>query len=131
MSEYCQYNGSDPARANALALPNHDVGFTWGGFVLVKNNRTTGYNGSRAGWAYHPEKEITAFFPKNTNYGGWNPPPAPLIVIKMINYPEYNGETMQLSSFHTYNSGDVEFGFNGHSADVCRLPLEHHLPGGG
>jgi hypothetical protein len=113
MSEYMVYNGSANYR-DTFAAAGKPEGIDWAGLVMVKNNRNQYYNGARAGWAVHWEKEITTFFPKNTTYGGWSPPPAPMIVLKMVNYPEHNGETMKMSSFHTYNSGDVEFGFQGH-----------------
>ena len=116
MSEYIQYVSNASYRDNfAAAAKDEFGGITWAGVVLVKNNRNPRFGGSsRAGWAVHYGKEITCFFPKTTGAGGWSPPSAPLYVIKMINYPELNGETMQMSSFHTYVSGDLEFGFNGH-----------------
>jgi len=112
MSEYMNYNSSANYRDN-FAAAGKPEGITWAGLVMVKNNRNQQYNGARAGWAIHPEKEITAFYPENTSAGGWSPPPAPLVVLKMVNYPEHNGETMKMTSFHTYGGG-VEFGFQDH-----------------
>ncbi len=92
-------------------------GHKWFEFSVIMNLRApqfagygSGYN--YAGWAFHPEKGITAHYSREPTNSSFSPPEPPVIGFKMLKMPEHNGETMRLANINTWDHM-APFGFEG------------------
>ncbi len=138
VTEFMKYNPNDDFQAYGAARPG---GWNWSSVALYYQLRyfTWGnsYNPNSNLWGYHYEKDIRVIFNQNPQQQNWNPPEYPLFGYVPISFPEYNGESMELTNFNSAGgsfgvSGSRQLGLSGKSpGQVYRniMGTEDFLPG--
>ncbi|HLA40042.1 MAG TPA: hypothetical protein VJ417_08595, partial [Candidatus Glassbacteria bacterium] len=109
VTEYMKWNPSYGATMWSDGSPAPPDGWTWKGMNLFNNWRQMGFGRSQnLGWCYHPAKDIVGLWCFDPLVSNWTPSAPPLMALKVLKYPELNGEQVGLQNIHTVAGG--EFG---------------------
>ncbi|MEA2064414.1 MAG: hypothetical protein U9P14_11990 [Gemmatimonadota bacterium] len=114
-SEYLQYNQNSDFKAIGKLFPE---GQTWLGFMCGFYNRSIRFGGVRAGWAYHPAKNIIGYYPTSPTSAEFTPPEPPIMGWKMLKKPQLRGQVAEVACAHG-DPRNPEFGVSNIPGGIC------------